>query len=113
MDRFKLEVSNLEHFVSVTTSEPVTFFNISNPGDLRRLYAKFIANISQRHNEYVSLCMLYCLKTCFTWMMCFWTAAISYLLEEIQIELNVRFRDQHYAFGLGNLSLNVRGGWTI
>ena len=34
-------------------------------------------------------------------MMCFWTAAIGYLLEEIQIDLNVRFRDQHYAFGVG------------
>ena len=36
-------------------------------------------------------------------MMCFWTAAICYLLEEIQIELNVRFRDQHYAFWVGKL----------
>ena len=34
-------------------------------------------------------------------MMCFWTAAIGYLLEEIQIDLNVRFMDQHYAFGVG------------
>ena len=33
--------------------------------------------------------------------MCFWTAAIGYLLEEIQIDLNVRFKDQHYAFGVG------------
>ena len=32
--------------------------------------------------------------------MCFWTAAIGYLLEEIQIDLNVRFRDQYYAFGV-------------
>ena len=31
-------------------------------------------------------------------MMCF---CIGYLLEEIQIELNVRFRDQHYAFRVG------------
>ena len=34
-------------------------------------------------------------------MMCFWTAAIGYLLKEIQIDHNVRFRDQHYAFGVG------------
>ena len=34
-------------------------------------------------------------------MVYFWTAAIGYLLEEIQIGLNVRFRDQHYAFGVG------------
>ena len=55
---FKLVVSYLENFVSVTTSEPMTFFNISSPGDLRRRFAKFIANISQRHNDYVSLSML-------------------------------------------------------
>ena len=30
----------------------------------------------------------------------FWTAAIGYLLEEIQIDLNVRFRDRYYAFGV-------------
>ena len=29
-----------------------------------------------------------------------WTAAIGYLLEEIQIDLNVTFRDQHYALGV-------------
>ena len=34
-------------------------------------------------------------------MMCFWSAAIGYLLEKIQIDLNVRFDDQHYAFGVG------------
>ena len=34
-------------------------------------------------------------------MMCLWSAAIGYLLEEIQIDLNVLFRDQHYAFGVG------------
>ena len=34
-------------------------------------------------------------------MMCFGTAAIGYLLEEIQIDLNVWFRDQHYTFGVG------------
>ena len=34
-------------------------------------------------------------------MMCFWTAAIGYVLEEIQTDLNVRLRDQHYAFGVG------------
>ena len=33
--------------------------------------------------------------------MCFWTAAIGYLLEEFEIDLNVWFRDQHYAFGVG------------
>ena len=62
MEIFKLVVSNVENLVSVTTSEPMTFFNISSPGDLRRRFAKFIANISQRHNEYMSLSMLYCLK---------------------------------------------------
>ena len=36
-------------------------------------------------------------------MMCFWTAAIGYFLEEIQMDLNVRFRDQHYAFWVGKL----------
>ena len=41
-------------------------------------------------------------------MMCIWTAAIGYVLEEIQIDLNVRLRDQHYA--LGNLSLNIERG---
>ena len=99
MDISKLVVSYLENLFSVTTSEP--FSNISNPGDLRRRFAKFIVNISQRHNEYVSLRMLYCLKSCFTWMMCFGIAAIDYSLEAIQIDLNVRFRDQHFAFGLG------------
>ena len=33
-------------------------------------------------------------------MMCLWTAAIGYLREEIQIYLNVRFRDRNYAFGV-------------
>ena len=36
-------------------------------------------------------------------MMCFWTAAIGYFLEEIQMDLNVRLRDQHYAFWVGKL----------
>ena len=41
-------------------------------------------------------------------MVCFWTAAIGYLLEEIQTDLNVWFRDQHYMrLELGNLSLNI------
>ena len=31
-------------------------------------------------------------------MMCFWTAVIGYSLEEIQIDLNIRFRDQHYIY---------------
>ena len=30
-------------------------------------------------------------------MTCFWTAAIGYLLEEIQIDLSVTFRARHYA----------------
>ena len=34
-------------------------------------------------------------------MACFWTIAIGYLLEEIQIDLIVICRDQHYAFGVG------------
>ena len=34
-------------------------------------------------------------------MTCFQTEAIGYLLEEIQIEIIVRFRDHHYAFGVG------------
>ena len=34
-------------------------------------------------------------------MTCFWTAAIGYLLQEDQIDLNVTFRGQHYAFGVG------------
>ena len=89
MEIFKLIVSYLENPVSVVTSEPMTFFNISSSGDLRHRFAKFIANISQKHNEYVSLSMLYCLETCFTWMMCFWTAAIGNILQEIQIDLNV------------------------
>ena len=33
MEIFKLVVSYLEYFVIVTTSEPMTFFNISSPGD--------------------------------------------------------------------------------
>ena len=41
-------------------------------------------------------------------MMCFWTAAIGYLLEEIQIDLNVRFRTSTMRLELGNLSLNIR-----
>ena len=28
-------------------------------------------------------------------MICFWTAAIGYVLEEIQIDLNVILRDEH------------------
>ena len=39
MDIFILVVSYLENFISVTTSEPMTFFNISSPGDLRRHFA--------------------------------------------------------------------------
>ena len=34
-------------------------------------------------------------------MACFWTAAISYLIEKIRIDLNVTYRDQHYVFGVG------------
>ena len=94
MEIFQLAVFYLEKLVSVATSQPMTFFNIFSPGDLRRRLTKFVTNISQRYDEYVSMCMLYCLKTNFTWMMCFWTAVIGYLL-------NVRFRDQHYAFGVG------------
>ena len=30
----------------------------------------------------------------------FWNAVIGYLLEEIEIDLNVKFRDQHYVFGV-------------
>ena len=40
--------------------------DVSSPGKLCRHFAKFIANISQRHCEHVSLGMLYGLKTCFT-----------------------------------------------
>ena len=40
-------------------------------------------------------------------MMCFWTAAIGYIPEEIQIDLNVRFRDQRMRWELCNLSLNM------
>ena len=36
-------------------------------------------------------------------MMCFLTAAIGYSYNEIQIDLNIRFRDQHYLFGVGLL----------
>ena len=42
MDILKLVVSFLENLVSITTSEPMTFFNISSPGDLRRLLEKRI-----------------------------------------------------------------------
>ena len=31
----------------------------------------------------------------------FWIAAISNLIEKIRIGVNVTFRDQHYAFGVG------------
>ena len=58
MGILKLIFSYLELPVSVTTSEPVTFFNIVSPGD----WAKFTENISQRHNEYVSLGILFGLK---------------------------------------------------
>ena len=37
MDIFKLVVSYLENLVSVTTSEPMTFFSISGILDLARL----------------------------------------------------------------------------
>ena len=33
-------------------------------------------------------------------MICFWPAAIGYLLEEIQIDLNETFRDHQYASGV-------------
>ena len=91
MEIFKLVISYLENPVSITTSEPIALFNISSPGDLHRRSAKFIAHISQRHNEYVSLSMWYPLKTRFIWMMSFWIAAIGYLLEKIQIDLNLIF----------------------
>ena len=90
---FKLVVSYFGILVSLTTSKLVMFFNISSQGECRRRFTKFIANISQRYREHVSLGMLYGLKTCFTWMPCFWTAAVSYLIEEIRIHLNVTFRD--------------------
>ena len=64
MGIFKLAVSYLENLVSFKISEPMTV-NISSPGDLRRRFAKFIANISQRHDEYMSLSMLHCLKNMF------------------------------------------------
>ena len=102
MEIFKLVISYLENLVSITTSEPMTFVNISSPGDLRRRLANIIANISQRHKAYWVCVVKYVIlfKNMF-YMMCFWTAAIGYLLEEIQIDLNVRFGDQHYAFGVG------------
>ena len=59
---FQTSSSLFRNPVSVTTSKPMTILNISSPGDLRRRFAKFFANISQRHNEYVSLSMLYYLK---------------------------------------------------
>ena len=62
MEILKLVVSYLDNIVSVTTSETMTFFNISSQGDLRRRFAKFIANISKRHNECVSISRLYCSK---------------------------------------------------
>ena len=93
----------MELLISVTTSELVTLFNISSPGELRRRFANFIANISQMHIGYVSLCVSYGLKTCFTRMTCFWTAAISYLIEKIRIDLNVTFREPHSAFDVGEL----------
>ena len=65
MEIFKLVVSYLEGLVSVKTSEPMTLFNISSTGDLHQRFAKFIVNISQRHNEYVSWSMLYYLKHVF------------------------------------------------
>ena len=34
-------------------------------------------------------------------MTCFRTLGIVYLLDEIQIDLNVTFKDKHYAFGVG------------
>ena len=34
-------------------------------------------------------------------MTCFWTAAIGYLLDDIEIDLNVTYWDQHCAFGVG------------
>ena len=45
-------------------SSPVIWTDpgVTSPGDLRHRFAKFIANISRRHNQYVSLSMLYCLK---------------------------------------------------
>ena len=79
----------------IVTSEP-NVLQHSSPGDLCRRFAKFIENISQRHNKYVSLGMLCGLKIRFTRV-----STISYLLEEIQIDLPVTFRDQHYRFGVG------------
>ena len=34
-------------------------------------------------------------------MKCFWTTAIGHLHENIQIDFNVTFWDQHYAYGVG------------
>ena len=71
MEILKLIVSYLENFVSVTTSEPMTFFNIFSPGNLRRHFTEFIENISQSHNGYVTVSMykyvyivkyIYCLQ---------------------------------------------------
>ena len=56
MDIFELVVS---YFGTTGLHyELVTFFNISSQGEFRRRFTKFVANISQRHSEHVSLGML-------------------------------------------------------
>ena len=53
MEIFELVVKSYLEILVFVTSEPMTFFNISSQGNLRRRFAKFIANISQMHNEYM------------------------------------------------------------
>ena len=100
----------------------MTSFNIASPGDLHRRLAKYIANISQWHNEYVSLSMLLWLKTCFTRNCHEW--CVSELLPLVIYSRKFKSISM-YGFGtstmhleLGNLFLNIerrmnkiKGAW--
>ena len=107
MEIFKLVTSYLENLVSVTTSEPVAFFNISSPVDLRRRFAKFIANISQRHNDYVSLGMLYGLKHVLR-ESCVYELQLSVIyLRKFKSVSKYDIETSTMRLELGNLSLNI------
>ena len=118
MEIFKLVVSYLENFVSVTTSEPMTFFNISSLGDLGRCFAKFIVNILQRHNGYVLLSMLYCLKhVLHQWCVSELQPLVIYLRKLKSISM-YDLGTSTMRLELGNLALNierrvnkVKGAW--
>ena len=119
MDIFKLIISHSENRVSITTSEPMTFVNISSPRDLRRRLANVIANISQRHKANWVCVVKYVIlfKTCFTWCVSELQPLVIYLRKFKSLSM-YDLGTSIMRLELGNLSLNIerrvnwiKGAW--